>query len=112
MKLLSEKLLLTMEEFHQLGLTNNYARVLEGQIHVVKQRVQVPDVSYDQKDILRNTITELDKKLQLVYETLRKPWSKQADEKTQKAWAYKMLSIDANDDDHGPASIEQAYKKL
>ena len=110
MKLLSEKLLLTMEEFHTLGLTNNYARVLEGQIHVVKQRVQVLDVSNDQKDILRNTITELDKKLQLVYETLRKPWSKQADEKTQKVWAYKMLSIDADDDDHGPASIEQAYK--
>ena len=110
MKLLSEKLLLTMEEFHQLGLTNNYARVLEGQINVVTQRVQVPDVSYDQKDILRNTITELDKKLQLVYETLKQPWSKQADEKTQKVWAYKMLSIDVDDDDHSPASVEQAYK--
>ena len=109
-KFLSEKLLLTMEEFHQLGLTNNYARVLESQIHIVKQRVQVPDVSSDEKDILRNTLTQLDKKLQLVNETLKKPWSKQADEKTQKAWAYKMLNIDAEDTDCGPASIEQAYK--
>lgn len=109
-RLLSEQLLLVMEEFHQLGLTNNYARVLESQIHVVKQRVQVPDVSSDEKDILRNTLTKLEKKLQLVNETLKKPWSKQADEKTQKAWAYKMLNINEEDDDRGPASIEQAYK--
>ena len=58
-KLLSEKLLLAMEEFHQLGLTKNYARVLENQIHIIKQRVQVSDVSSDGKDILRNTLTEL-----------------------------------------------------
>ena len=65
-----------MEEFHQLGLTNNYARVLESQIHIIKQQVQVPDVSIDEKDILQNTLTELEKKLQLVTETLKKPWSK------------------------------------
>ena len=38
-KLLSEKLFIKMEEFHQLGLTNDYMRsgVLESKIHIVKQ---------------------------------------------------------------------------
>lgn len=107
---LSEQLLLIMEEFHQLGLTNNYARVLESQIHIVKQRVEVPGVTIDEKGALRKTLTELEKKLRLVEETLDKPWSKEADEKTQKAWAYKMLKIDANDGDHSPASVKKAYK--
>ena len=39
MKLLSDKLLLTMEEFHQLALINSYVRVVESQINIVKQRV-------------------------------------------------------------------------
>ena len=109
-KLLCEKLLLTMEEFHQLGLTQNYARVLENHIYIIKQRVQVSDVSSDEKDILRNTLTELDKKFQVVNETLMKPWSKQGDKKIQKAWACKILNMDVEDTDRGPASIEQAYK--
>ena len=111
MKPLGEKLLLTIEEFHQLGLTKNYARVLESQIHIVKQQVQVSDVSGDEKDILRNTLAELDKKLQIVNETLRKPWSKQGDDhEIQKVWAYKILNMNVEDTDHGPASIEQACK--
>ena len=105
MKLLSDKLLLTMEEFHQLALINNYVTVLESQINIVKHRVQAADVSSDEKGILHNTLTELDKEPQLaiVNDTLKKPWSEKADKKAQKAWAYTILNIGTKD--HGPALI-------
>ena len=105
MKLLSDKLLLTMEEFHQLALINSYMRVLESQINIVKHRVQAADVSSDDKGILHNMLTELDKKLQLarVNDTLKNPQSEQADKRAQKAWAYTILNIDTKD--HGLACL-------
>ena len=62
MKLLSDKLLLTMEEFHQLALINNYVTVLESQINIVKQREQAANVSSDEKGFLHNRLKELDNK--------------------------------------------------
>ena len=39
-KNLSEQLLLTMEEFHKLGANRNYAKLLENQLAVIKQRLE------------------------------------------------------------------------
>jgi len=91
-KEVSTQLLLTIEEFHQLGLNRNYAKVLENQLYVVEQRLQADDGAA--KDALRDTQTELKKKLELVQRTMLEPWSPQADQATRKNWAYKVMMLD------------------
>ena len=92
-KTLSHKLLLTMEEFHELGLNKNYAKLLESHLFAVKQRKEASD---DQKDIesLTKTEEEIQKKIDIVRSTLNEPWSPRADPKVQRDWACKMLNID------------------
>jgi len=54
-KSLSRKLLLTMEEFQQLGLNKNYAKILESHLFTVQQRKEASD---NQEDIANLTKTE------------------------------------------------------
>ena len=39
-KKLSEQLLLTLEEFHKLGINRNYAKLLENQLAIIEQRLE------------------------------------------------------------------------
>lgn len=91
---LSAQLLLTIEEFHQLGLNRNYSKVLENQLYVVEQRLEGDDSAATSKNTLRDTHTQLKKKLDLVQRTMQEPWSPQADESTRKNWAYKVMMLD------------------
>ena len=88
---LSERLLLTIEEFHKLGINRNYAKLLENQLAVVKHRLE-GSVGAETKD-LRKTKDVIQKKLQLVETTLNEPWSPNADVSVQREWACKMLGV-------------------
>jgi len=61
-----------MEEFYQLGLTKNYAKLLESHLFVVQQHKEISD---NKEDIasLTNTEREIQKKLDLVT-TLSEQW--------------------------------------
>ena len=107
-KALSHKLLLTMEEFHVLGLNKNYAKLLESHLFAVQQRKEASD---NKEDIasLTNTEMEIQKKLAIVRTTLNEPWSPQADLKVQKDWACKLLEINP-DSKITAADIDKAYR--
>ena len=107
-KALSNKLLLTMEEFHVLGLNKNYAKLLESHLFAVQQRKEASD---NQVDIasLTNTEMEIQKKLDIVKATLKEPWSPQANLQVQKDWACKLLEIDPNSR-FTAADIDKAYR--
>lgn len=107
-KRLSHKLLLTMEEFHELGLNKNYAKLLETHLFAVQQRREASD---NQEDIasLINTESEIKKKLDIVKATLDEPWSPQADPKVQKDWACKMLNIDPSSK-FTSKEVDKAYR--
>ena len=85
----SQHLLLTIEEFQQLGLNRDYAKVLE---NVVEHQLEGDDGSA--KDTLRNTQAQLKKKLDLVQQMMLEPWSPQADPITWKNWAFKVMMLD------------------
>ena len=104
---LSERLLLTIEEFHKLGINRNYAKLLENQLAVVKHRLE-GSVGAETKD-LRKTKEEIEKKLQLVETTLNEPWSPNADVSVQREWACKMLGVTT-----APTreEIKKAYREL
>jgi len=108
-KALANQLLLAMEEFHQLGLNKNYAKLLECHLFAVQQRKEASD---NKEDIisLTNTEIEIQKKLDLVKTTLNEPWSPQADAEAQKEWACKMLEIHPGSK-FTAADIDRAYKQ-
>jgi len=107
---LSHKLLLILEEFHQLGLNKNYAKLLECHLFTVRQRKETSD---NQADIANLTKTEeqIEKKLVLVKTTLEEPWSPKADPAVQKRWACKILGINP-DSSFSKADVEKEYKAL
>jgi len=61
-----------MEEVHELGMTKNYAKLLENHLFAVQQR---KEVSENKEDIasLTNTEIEIQKELNLVKTTLNEP---------------------------------------
>lgn len=107
-KALSHKLLITLEEFHVLGLNKNYAKLLESHLFAVQQRKEASDSKADIAS-LTNTEKEIQKKLDIVTKTLNEPWSPQADPQVQKDWACKMLQIDPKST-FTAADIDKAYK--
>ena len=68
-KMLSEQLLKTMEEFHKLGVSRNYAKLLENQLAVIEQRLE-GTVGEETRD-LRNTKEVIERKLKFVQDTLK-----------------------------------------
>ena len=70
-KELSEELLHLLEEFHKLGMTRNYTKVVESQVAVINTRLQ-GTVGPETKH-LRETKEELEKKLKLLEDTLKEP---------------------------------------
>jgi len=94
-----------MEDFHQLGLTKNYAKLLENQLFAVQQQKEASD---NKEDIasLTDIEIEIQKKLELVRKTLNEPWSPQV----QKEWACKMLGLH-RDSKFTAEDIDWAYKQ-
>ena len=109
-KALSHKLLLTMEEFHVLGLNKNYVKLLESHLFAVQQRKEASDNNEDIAS-LTNTEMEIQKKLVIVRATFNdhEPWSPQADPQVQKEWACKLLEINPNSKITA-AGINKAYR--
>ena len=68
-KTLSLQLLHTIEEFQELGLTRNYAIVLESQLVLVEHRLA--GAQGEQTKDLRKTKEKIEKKLRIVRDTLR-----------------------------------------
>ena len=66
-KRLSEQLFSTTEEFQRLGVNRNYAKLLENQLDVIKQRLE--GTVGEETKYLSKTKDELEKKLKLVHET-------------------------------------------
>ena len=64
------QLLTTMDEFHDLGLNKNYAKLLENQQYMIKQRLEASDTQ--ETGDLRKTLEEIEKKLKVVEETIAK----------------------------------------
>ena len=71
-KELSEQLLKTIEEFQKLGVTRNYAKLLENQLTLVNQHIEAATDTTKAED-LRKTKEELEKKLKLVQQAMKKP---------------------------------------
>lgn len=63
---LSEHLFRTIEEFQKLGVNRNYAKLLENQLDVIKQRLE--GTVGEETKYLSKTKDELEKKLKLVQE--------------------------------------------
>ena len=103
----SDQLLLTIEDFQKLGVTRNYAKVLENQLAVVEHRLK-GDTGKKTKH-LRQTKEKIEKKLKVVEDTLREPWSDCADPQVQKEWAWKVLGVDHS---AGKSRIERAFREL
>ena len=106
-KEVSEQLLLTIEDFQKLGVTRNYAKVLENQLAVVEHRLK--GETGKKTKHLRETKEKIEKKLKVVEDTLREPWSDNADPQVQKEWACKVLGVDHS---AGKSRIERAFKEL
>ena len=68
-KLLSLQLLSIMDEFQKLGISRNYAKLLENQLAVIGQRIE-PEVGDVHKD-LRSARIEIEKNLTLVNKSLQ-----------------------------------------
>ena len=78
-KALSEQLLLTLEEFHKLGASRNYAKLLENQLAVIEQRLEGTVGEPAQMQDLRKTKEKIEKKLKVVLETMNKEQSHYGD---------------------------------
>lgn len=109
-KRLSEQLLVTMEEFHRLGASRNYAKLLENHLAVIEQRLE-GTVGKETLD-LRKTKEEIEKKLQLVLETMNEPWSTRY-KTDQKEWACCVLGLDPNCSiDKNQVLLMKAFKRI
>ena len=103
-KELSENLLQLLEEFHKLGITRNYTKVVENQVAVINTRLE-GSVGPETED-LRKTKEVLEKKLKLVKATLSKPFIS-----ADTNWAYGILELDQ----HAQLTedmITSAFRKL
>ncbi len=69
-KVLSEQLLAKISEFQELGINRNYAKLIENQLAVIELRLQGTTGSEDKH--LRKTKQELEKKLKIVLEAVKK----------------------------------------
>ena len=69
-KVLSEQLLAKISEFQELGINRNYAKLIENQLAVIELRLQGTTGSEDKH--LRKTKQELEKKLEIVLEAVKK----------------------------------------
>ncbi len=67
---LSDQLLAKISEFQELGINRNYAKLLENQLAVIELRIQGTTGREDKH--LRKTKQELEKKLEIVLETVKK----------------------------------------
>lgn len=101
---LSRQLLLTIEEFQKLGVSRNYAIVLENQLAMVQQHME--GSTGDEKALLRETWKTIEKKLKVVRETLSEPW-RNTDPVARREWACKMLEVSTTASEK---EIETAYR--
>ena len=93
-KRLSVGLLSVIDEFQKLGISRNYAKILEDQLFMIQTRLEGetgPNVAD-----LRNSKKEIEKKLVLVNKTLKEPWSVDSDPTTRKEWAYRIFEFQQN----------------
>ena len=87
-KELSKKLLKLLDEFHKLGMTRNYTKVVENQVAVINTHLE-GTVGQEAQD-LRKTKEELEEKLQLVKTTsLNEPFASR-----DPKWAHEILELD------------------
>lgn len=107
---LSHKLLLVIEEFQVLGIGRNYAKLLESQLSVINLRIKGSDPKLVAS--LRKTKDQLEKKLKLVQETLKQPWSRDTDPASQRQWACKQLGLKINPKEITNDIVNKAYKEM
>ena len=67
---ISESLVSKIEEFQNLGVSRNYAKLIENQLAVIALRLESADSSEAQP--LRKTYEQLEKKLKLIEQTLKR----------------------------------------
>ena len=105
-KKLSQQLLVTIEKYQRLGVTRNYARVLAAHVELVEHYLQGED--HDKMKGLTKTKEELKKKLELVEETLKEPWSHDADPEAKRNWACAVLDVPIS---ATKEEVEEAFRK-
>ena len=104
-KELAEELLHLIEEFHKLGMTRNYAKVIQNQVEVIKRRLK-SDVGPQSQD-LQEAKEKLEQKLEVVTKTLQEPFS------TKDAnWARKLLELDQSQEPITEDMVAHAFRKL
>ena len=91
---LSIELLNVIDEFQKLGISRNYAKILEDQLFMIQARLE-GEIGPNVAD-LRNSKKEIEKKLVLVNKTLKEPWSVDSDPITRKEWAYRIFEFQQN----------------
>ena len=91
---LSIELLNVIDEFQKLGISRNYAKILEDQLFVIQTRLE-GEIGVNVAD-LRNSKKEIEKKLVLVNKTLKEPWSVDSDPTTRKEWALRIFEFQEN----------------
>lgn len=106
---LSHELLKVMEEYHKLGLTKNYAKILETHLFAIGQR---KEASSNKQDIVNLTEAEkeIERRLKVVRISLDTPWSQDADPEVQRDWACRMLEL--NPVKFTMDDVKEAYKRL
>ena len=67
---ISESLVSKIKEFQNLGVSRNYAKLIENQLAVIALRLESADSSEAQP--LRKTYEQLEKKLKLIEQTLKR----------------------------------------
>ena len=90
-KKLSVELLTVIDEFQKLGISRNYAKILEDQLFVINTRLE-GEIGENVAD-LRNSKNEIERKLSLVTKTLKEPWSVDSDPNARKEWAYRIFEL-------------------
>ena len=90
-KKLSVELLTVIDELQKLGISRNYAKILEDQLFVINTRLE-GEIGENVAD-LRNSKNEIERKLVLVTNTLKEPWSVDSDPNARKEWAYRIFEF-------------------
>ena len=105
-KKLSQQLLVTIEKYQGLGVTRNYARVIAAHVELVQHYLQGED--HDKMKDLTKTKEELEKELKLVEETLKEPWSHDADPEAKRNWASAVLDVPVS---ATKEEVEESFRK-
>ena len=87
---LSKQLLSAMEEFQQLGINRNYAKLVENQLAVITLRLDA--TTGPESNDLRQTQKELEKKLKLV-QTSKMEHGAPSMDTTNRKWACNVLKV-------------------